>query len=119
MSVSGSNPSSWPSFLAEPFRSDGGFSLSGLLILTLVVCSTGAIVGLAAGFISKWFFLVVLFPLGMGVVIGAIGAGGVKAAKVRLPIVCGTAGFLGGCVAVAAMHGFEYYQYEQELKDVP
>ncbi len=111
--------SSWPSYNAQPFRSDGGFSFSGLAILTLISCLTGGVIGLFAGFISQWFFLVVLFPIGMGVVIGAVGAYGVKVGKVRMPIVCGTAGFLGGCVAVLAMHGFEYYQFELELADVP
>lgn len=114
-----SHSGSWPIFSAQPFRSDGGSSLVGLATLTFVTCVTGGLIGLLAGFISQWFFLVLLFPLGMGVVIGAVGAFGVTAGKVRMPLVCGAAGFLGGCVAVAAMHGFEYYQFEQEMKQVP
>lgn len=111
--------SSWPAFSASRYKSDGGFTLKGLVTLTTLSCLTGAAVGLLAGLISQWFFMVLLFPLGMGLIIGAAGNVGVKAGKVRMPLVCGTAGFLGGCVAVAAMHGCEYYQFERELSEVP
>ncbi len=111
--------SSWPAFTASRYKSDGGFTLKGLVTLTILSCLTGAAVGLLAGLISQWFFMVLIFPLGMGLIIGAAGNVGVKAGKVRMPLVCGTAGFLGGCVAVAAMHGCEFYQFERELGEVP
>ncbi|MES2793158.1 MAG: hypothetical protein V4719_26340 [Planctomycetota bacterium] len=117
--AAGLGTSSWPSFNANRYQSDGGFSLGGLIKLTAISCLTGAVVGLLAGFISQWFFLVLVFPLGMGVLIGAAGAAGVKAVKVRMPLVCGAAGFMGGCVAVAAMNGWQYYQFERELSIVP
>lgn len=107
------------SFDVRPYRPDGGFSLSGLVILTLVTCLAGALSGLLAGFIGHYFFVIVLYPIVMGFVIGAAGAFGVRAGRVRMPVVCGTAGLLGGCVAVLAMHGVAYYMFEDQWKNVP
>lgn len=117
--VSESALSSPHMFEPRPYRPDGGFSFSGLAILTFITCLAGAVIGVIGGVIAQFFFLIILFPLVMGVVIGAAGAFGVKTGRVRMPIVCGTAGLLGGCVAAAAMHGFAYYQFENELKEVP
>lgn len=117
--VSESGLSSRNVFHAQPYRPDGGFSLGGLVILTCVTCLAGALSGLLAGFIGHYFFVIVLYPIVMGFVIGAAGAFGVRIGRVRMPAVCGTAGLLGGCVAVATMHGMAYYMFEDQLKLVP
>lgn len=106
-------------FQARPYRPCGGFSLNGLVILTAIICLAGALVGFLAGFIGHYFFVIVLYPIVMGFVIGAAGAFGVKTGRVRRPIVCGIAGLLGSCVSVAVMHFTAYYQFESGLKNVP
>lgn len=110
---------SLPTFSANPYQSDGGCSATGLAILAVVTAVAGAVVGAMAGFLAQWFFLIVLFPLGMGFLIGIAGSMGIRMAKVRMPLICGLGGFLAGCLAVVAMHGFEYHTFNKQLGDVP
>lgn len=93
--------------------------MTGLVTLSLAASVAAILTGLLAGFVAQWFYLVVLFPIGMGVGIGMVGSLAVKQGKVRMPLVCGGAGFLAGCLAVAAMHYFEYQSFETQMQEVP
>ena len=116
MSVPSSAP--LPSFSPDPFQPDGGCSVGGLILLGGSGVLSGLVLGALAGFVSQWFYLIILFPVGIGLGVGAVGAFAVKSGKVRMPLLCGAAGFLGGCVAVVAMHYYEYHTFEEELAEV-
>ena len=93
--------------------------MTGLVTLAMTASVAAIVIGLLAGFISQWFYLIILFPILMGGAIGAAGSFGVKKGKVRMPLVCGGAGFLAGCLAVLAMHYYEYHSFETAMQQVP
>ena len=116
MSIPSSAPLS--SFSPAPHRPDGGCPMSGLVMLAVACPIAGLALGVLAGVISQWFYFIILFPLCIGLGVGGIGAFVVTQGKVRSPLVCGLAGFLGGCVAVLCMHYYDYYSFENQLTEV-
>lgn len=73
--------------------------MSGLAGLAALVLAGGVLVGGALGFISNWFFIIFLYPILIGVVMGAVAAQGVRIGKVRNPVVAIIAAILAGFVA--------------------
>lgn len=118
-SIPARDHSSLPTFSANPYRADGGCSMTGLVTLSMAASLAAIVIGLLAGFVSQWFYLVNLFPILMGGAIGVAGSFGVKKGKVRMPLVCGGTGFLAGCLSVLAMHYYEYHSFENALQKVP
>src|SRR5207248_956781 len=88
----------------------------GGVLLTLVVCVIfGILAGALAGWIGQWFYLMILFPIGIGIIVGIVAAGGVYRGKVRNVVLAGLLGAIGGCTAIATQH---YVQYRTALAEV-
>ena len=87
-----------------PFRADGGFSVPAALMLIGLLGLTGLFLGILASVVSKWFYLIIIFPLLIGLGVGVVGDYGVRRFQIRMPILCGFAAFFGGCLAMLAMH---------------
>jgi hypothetical protein len=104
-----------PRYDAEPFRPDGGVPAVGLLLTLGGAIASGYIIGSVVGFVAQWLYLVLLFPAGVGLGIGALIGYAVKQGKVRNPLFAGFAGLLSGAVAVLSMHYFEYQSALGEL----
>jgi hypothetical protein len=68
----------------------------------------GTVLGVIAFYVSKMIWLVMIFPVLIGAILGGIGIWIVKRHKIRHPALAGVAGFLGGCLAMLAMHYAEY-----------
>jgi uncharacterized membrane protein YeaQ/YmgE (transglycosylase-associated protein family) len=79
-SVLGSDQHRFP---PQPHRPDGGFSAAGFLAGSLVCFLVALVVGAIVGFVHQWFYLVLIFPLVMGLILGGIGQFMVKKAKLR------------------------------------
>jgi hypothetical protein len=107
------------SFSATKYKADGGFAMSGLVPFFGISAVAGIATGYLAGFISQWFYLVLLFPILIGGVVGAVGGWAIKIGKVRVPWLCGLAGFLVGTLACYSMYLCEYNRYEAQLEQVP
>lgn len=97
------------------FTADGGYSPHGLAIAYGAALVAGVAAGWLASFIGQWFYLILIFPFVMGLIVAAAGAMGVKFGMVRSPLLAGLGGFLGGMAAILSMH---YFEYQRALNDL-
>ncbi len=104
-------------FDTQPYVPDGGFSAVGLLVLLIGLGAAGIGMGALAYYVSQWFYLILLFPFAIGIVIGGVGMVLVKAGKVRAPWLAGIAGLLAGVLAIVTSHYLEYRQFNIDLND--
>lgn len=96
------------------YRPDGGFDLRGLVMLTCALILAGGVLGFVAHFISQWFYLIVMFPLAIGLGVGVAGAQVARIARVRNPWIGGLAGLAAGIFAMAMMHYFDYRTFHAQ-----
>lgn len=104
-------------FDTQPYVPDGGFSAVGLLVLLIGLGAAGIGMGALAYFVSQWFYLILLFPVAIGIVIGGVGMVLVKTGKVRAPWLAGIAGLLAGILAMLTSHYLEYRKFNNDLND--
>ena len=119
MDTPSNDPLQAPHFEVTPFRADGGTPMLGVLLtVTLGVIAAG-VLGVAASFIGRWFYLILIFPLAVGGGTGLAVALGLTYGKVRSPSVALLAGLLGGIFGMFTMHYCNYRQFlntvEQEV----
>src|SRR5262249_41332469 len=95
-----------PTFRFEtvPYRADGGYSLSGLILALALSLAGGVGVGVFVGWIRHWFYLIVLFPVVIGFAVGGCCALGGRLGKLRNIPLAVLVGIVGGCLAMATMH---------------
>ncbi len=98
------------------YRPDGGVSLAGALQLTGILGLLGILLGIVASFISRYFWLVLVFPIIIGCCIGAVGSACIKRFHIRNSIYCGISGLLAGALAMLAMHYFDYRYFQDEMR---
>jgi hypothetical protein len=101
----------------RPYESDGGFSVQGLLLTTAVGMAVAAILGVAVGVVGQLFYAVLIFPIAIGLGVGAAQIWAIREAKIRSPIACGAAGLVAGVVAVVTMHFFNYLVFQREMNE--
>lgn len=99
-----------PRFDAEPYRAEGAASLPSTLVLFLGLTAVAVPVGFLASFIGQWFYLVVIFALAIGALLGGAGILLVRWTKVRNPFVAGAAALAGAVAAMGAMHYATYFR---------
>jgi len=102
-------------FPVKPYRPDGGFSLGGALQLIGFLGLAGIILGAIASFVSRYFYLLLIFPLAIGFGVGYVGNLCIKRFKIRRPLTCGVAGFVAGGLAMLSMHYFNYRHFESSV----
>jgi hypothetical protein len=101
----------------KPYESDGGFSALGLFLTTGVGVAVAVATGVAAAFIGRFFYAVLIFPLFIGAAVGAAQAWAVRHTKIRTPIACGAAGLIAGAVAVITIHYVEYVDFQGAMSE--
>jgi hypothetical protein len=107
-------------FETAPYRPDGGFGMIGSGLLIGLSLLAAVAVGWVVSFIGRWFYLILLFPLMIGGIVGVVGMGAIRLGKVRSPWMAGVAGFLAGCVAMLSMHYFDYLTFRATVEaDIP
>ena len=99
----------------KPYRPSGTVPPPGLLILIVVTAIAGLIAGGLLWFADKriGFYLIVLFPIIAGLIVGFAGSTGARMGKIRNPLVAGLIGLLGGVLAGGAYH---YLSFEMSFK---
>ena len=107
-------PTNLPKYDVRPYQPDGGFTASGLITMLGAMLVAGAAIGFAAHFVSKLFYLIILFPVLIGLFLGAVGTRLVKFANLRNPLLGGLAGLVGGAAAMTMMHYFDYQAFRRE-----
>jgi hypothetical protein len=107
-----------PRFQVSDYHPDGGVSAAGVAMLVSALVLIGAAMGFVAHWISQYFWLILLFPVGIGLILGFVGQRMVKSGRIRNPAVGGLAGFLGGALAMSLMHYFDYESFRKQLARV-
>jgi hypothetical protein len=105
-------------FDTVPFRPDGAAPLDGLLLTALFSCGAALVIGAVVSFLHQWFYLVLFFPLGMGLGVGAAGAAGVRVGKVRSPLAAGALGVTAGVLVMLVSHLGDYLLWLRQLEQV-
>jgi DNA-directed RNA polymerase subunit M/transcription elongation factor TFIIS len=105
-----------PRFATQEYQSDNGFNLAGVALMIILEVVAGVFLGAVASLISRLFYLILIFPAAIGMGVGMAGMAGVNIGKVRNVFATGLIGFLGGCVAMFAMH---YGDYLHALDQLP
>lgn len=105
-----------PRFVTQKYQSDNGMNLAGVALMVVLEVAAGVLLGAVASLISRLFYLILIFPVAIGMGVGLAGMAGVNIGKVRNVFVTGLIGFVGGCVAMFAMH---YADYLHALDQLP
>lgn len=103
----------------KPYQPDGGFEIPGVMMLLSALAIAGAALGFLAHWASNYFYLIILFPLLIGFVLGTIGMRMVRQGRVRNPWMGGLAGFAGGILAMFMMHYFDYQEFKSNIATLP
>jgi len=98
-------------FLPEEYKSDGGFSVTGLPILVVSMCAAAVGLGWLASFIGQWFYLILMFPLGIGLCLIGIGLFVGRLTKMRSPALAALLGLVSAVLALVGMHYFNYLRF--------
>jgi hypothetical protein len=106
-------------YSVSKYSPDSGFTTGGLLMFIASLAAVGALLGYAAFWAHKIFYIVLLFPALIGFAIGAVGIRMTKKGHIRNPWMGGLAGFLAGVLAMTATHYFEYDEFRSEIKKLP
>jgi hypothetical protein len=94
----------------KPFQPSGVIPPLGLLLLAAAVLVGGAVIGVAVSFLSNFVYLILVFPMGMGLAGGALLAAAVRAGKVRSPVAAMVAGVLLALVIYGSLWTTDYLQ---------
>lgn len=106
---------SLPTDVPHAYSSDGGFTITGMMLTMTVGALVALVVGLLAGVIGQFFYMVLIFPLAIGGAVAGAQVAVIGRSKVRNPLVCGFAGLIGGVIAVATMHYVDYVVFQQDM----
>ncbi len=87
----------------------------GFKSMTISAIATGIITGSAVGFISQFFYLIILFPIAMGFAAGVGISMAVKGGKVRNPILAAGFASLTGLIVYASMNYVGYLKFKQDV----
>jgi hypothetical protein len=105
----------------EDYKADGGFSATGLPILFAALFAGAIGLGWLVSLISQKFYLILLFPVGIGVALIGVGRLVGRATKMRNTAVAVALGAISSCAAMLSMHYFDYQRFlgerEELLKD--
>lgn len=104
-----------PRFVPVPYRPEGGFGFLGLPLMLGILLLGAALLGWLASFVGRWYYVILLYPLAMGIGLAFIGFYAVHVAKVRNPTLAGMVGALSALVAIGTMH---YCDYQHVLADL-
>jgi hypothetical protein len=100
----------------EPYQAEGGFTAHGVGLLVLFTFSAAIVLGIVAGFIHQWFYLIFLFPLFIGFGVGFASHMAIEYGHVRNRIIAGVCSFIAGCLAMVVMHYYDYMRFQSTLR---
>jgi hypothetical protein len=99
----------------KPYQSSNIVPKSGLLKMTLAALIGGAAVGGITYLIALLFYLIIIFPIGIGSLGGAIGKWAVRSGKVRNPLVASLFGLLTGLTIFGTLRGLEFVESRRQI----
>jgi len=100
----------------QPYKPDGAFSVPGIMAMLVGLGVSAVILGAAASYVSQWFYLIILFPVGIGLGLSFAAMAMVKASKMRNTAIVGSIALVAGFAAMTSMHFTDYLRYQQEMQ---
>lgn len=101
----------------KPYQPSNKVTSTGLTWLLLSSVIGGVAIGGITHLISLLIYLIVLFPLGMGVAGSAVMILAIREGKVRNPAIATFFGVLTGLILYGSMHGAGYLQFKQSASE--
>jgi hypothetical protein len=99
----------------KPYQSSNIVPKSSLLKMTLAALIGGATVGGITYLIALLFYLIIIFPISMGSLGGAIGKWAVRSGKVRHPLVASLFGLMTGLTMFGTLRGLEFVESRRQI----
>jgi hypothetical protein len=104
--------------MISPYRSSNRIPIAGLLFLLMAVLCAGLVFGGLAFVISRLIWLIILFPIGLGLMGGAILAQIISKRHIRHPMLGLAAGIVMGIVIYGVLHYANYLAFHSELRQL-
>ena len=108
-----------PPTAVTPYQPNGAIRPAAVANLLISLMLAAAIVGVAAYWLGKFIYLILIFPLGMGLLIGMAGKWMVKLYAIRNLKVCRTASLLAGLMTLFVFQYTGYLEARQLLAEEP
>ncbi len=105
-------------FLAKDYSPENGYEMNHLTLLFLALLGSGVLLAFAVDFISQWIYLVIVFPLLMGLALGYVGSKICEAQKIRKPLAAGVIAIVACILVDLAMHGISYYKFQKVMNEL-
>ncbi|MCA9264764.1 MAG: hypothetical protein KDA60_12980, partial [Planctomycetales bacterium] len=103
------------SYLPKVYTTDGGFSMFGLTLSTAVGVSVACVIGLLFGVLGQYFYVILAFPVLIGLAVGGTQVFAIKKTKTRSVFASGAAGLAAGTVAVVSMHYVDFVVFQRAM----
>lgn len=100
----------------QPYKPSNIVPFTGLLILIVAAIIGGAAVGILVSFVERLVYLIILFPILMGLAGGFILANAIRLGKVRNPLVGAIFGVVIGILIYGSYHFAGYLNFREEVK---
>lgn len=98
----------------KTYRPSGNVSAVGLVTFLGISLTAAIAIGSVAHFIGQWFYLIILFPIGMGFGASFAISMGISIGKCRNYGVAVAVALLTGAVLYGSMHYFDYMSFRKE-----
>jgi hypothetical protein len=100
----------------KPYRPSGKIPVLGYFTMSLAAVIGGSVIGGLTHLISQLFYLIILFPLGMGFAGVLLMSIAISSGKVRNPWVAGLFGLLTGFSIYGAMNYADYAKFQDGMR---
>jgi len=97
----------------KPYKPSNIAPQSGISTLAITSILTGLITGGLVSLVSQFFYLIILFPIGMGFVGGIATSTAITKGKIRNPILGASFAALTGIITYGSMNFFDYLHFRQ------
>jgi hypothetical protein len=104
-----------PRFETAPYQPDGGCPPAGVMLMLSTALAAAVALGWLVSLIGQWFYLILLFPIGLGAGVGAAGSWANARAKVRNVVAAGLIGLVAGSAAMVSKHAWDYQRFLHQL----
>src|SRR5207248_1013801 len=97
-----------PRFVPLPYRAEGGVRLARLPVFLAGIALSGILLGVLASVVGQVCYLILIYPLALGLGVAGLTILLGQLCCVRSPIAAGSAALCGGLLALVAMHSLDY-----------
>jgi hypothetical protein len=98
----------------KPYQPSGKVPASGYLKMSLAAIAGGSFIGGLTHLISQLFYLIILFPIGIGVLGGCFIAVSINSGKVRNPLVAGMFALVTGFSIYGSTNYLDYVRFRHD-----